>query len=184
MITLTADELKKKQSVRATFKLPQETISLLSLAAKQLGLKQKTLFDQLTDDPSTLTQMVKEFRGVVEDKKGRQQKTFVVSRDALLSINTTAKQQKISRDRLVEISISRLLPIITMELKKHNKRKEIMADMQEHLLNGEKILRKADKLLGNDDQVSEMLEKQQQLARKNIAEIVVLIEHGAAMEAW
>ena len=184
MITLTADDLRKKQSVRATFKLPQETISLLSLAAKQLGVKQKSLFDQLTDDPFTLTQMVQETQEFVEDQKNRQQKTFVISRDALLSINTTAKQENISRNRLVEISISRLLPIIARELKRHNKRKKIVADMKEHLLQGEKILQKADKLLGNDDRVSEMLEEQQRFARKNIAEISALIERGTAMEKW
>ena len=183
MVTLTAGDLKKKQSVRATFKLPQETISLLSMAAKQLGLKQKSLLDRLTDDPYTLSQMVRQFRDFVEDQKDRQQKTFVISRDALLSINTTAKQENISRNRLVEISISRLLPIIAKELKRHNKRKEIVAAMKKHLQEGEILLSKAGKLLGTDDRVYEMLKKQQQFSKENIAEVRIIIERGAAMES-
>ena len=47
---LTADLLKGKQSIRATFKLPPDIIRLLSIAASQLGIKQKTLFDQLVED--------------------------------------------------------------------------------------------------------------------------------------
>lgn len=184
MIKLTVDDLKKKQSVRATFRLPQQTISLLRMVAKQLGVKQKSLFDQLVDDPAVLTQVIRDSREFVKDQKDRQQKTFVISRDSLVSINTTAKQENIPRDLLVEISISRLLPIIVKELDKHKKRKELLVDMKEHLLQGEKIMRKADKVLGSDDRLFKMLRKQMRLAHKNIAEIETLIEQGTAMEAW
>ena len=136
------------------------------------------------NDPFTLKQMAKESSEFVENQKDRQQKTFVISRDALLSINTTAKQENISRDRLVDISISRLRPIIARELKKHNKRKEIMADMKEHLLQGEKFLHRASKLLGNNDRTVEILEKQQQSARKDISAIDALIRQGTIMEKW
>lgn len=182
MITLTADDLKKRQSVRATFKLPEESISLLRLVARQLGVKQKSLFDQLTNNPLTLRQMIQDSLNFVENQKNRQQKTFVISRSALLSITTTAKQENISRDRLVEISISRLMPILADEQKRHEKRKEIVSEMKEHLRQGEKIMNKVDALLGNDNQVFEMLQKQQQLARKNISKVDKLIEHGTAME--
>ena len=37
---LTAEALKGRQSVRATFKLSEHVINLLSLVANQLGLKQ------------------------------------------------------------------------------------------------------------------------------------------------
>jgi hypothetical protein len=42
---ISFDELRLKQSVRTTFKLPRETISLLGLIAGQLGIKQKSLLD-------------------------------------------------------------------------------------------------------------------------------------------
>ena len=184
MTKLTLDDLKKKQSVRATFELPRQTISLLSMVARQLGVKQKSLFDQLIDNPAVLTQVIQDSREFAEDQKDRQQKTFVISRDSLTSINMIAKQEKISRDLLVEISISRLLPIIDKELERHKKRKKIVADMKKHQLQGEKILSRAEKLLGSDDLLSEILEKQVQLVQKDISEIEALIEQGAAMERW
>jgi len=46
---LNADALRGRQSVRATFRLPTEMVSLLSIAASHLGLKQKSLFDQLVE---------------------------------------------------------------------------------------------------------------------------------------
>jgi len=184
MTKLTLDDLKKKQSVRATFKLPQQTISLLSMVARQLGVKQKSLFDQLIDNPAVLTQVIQDSREFAEDQKDRQQKTFVISRDSLTSINTIAKQENISRDLLVEISISRLLPIIDKELERHKKRKKILADMKKHQLQGKRILSRADKLLGSDDQLSEMLRKQVKLVQRDISEIEALIEQGTAMERW
>ena len=42
--------LRGRQSVRATFKLTERSIDALSILACQLGIKQKTLFDQVVDD--------------------------------------------------------------------------------------------------------------------------------------
>ena len=184
MKKLTVDDLKKKQSVRATFRLPQRTISLLSTVARQLGVKQKSLFDQLNDDPAALAQIMKDSQEFVEDLKERRQKTFVISRDSLMSINTAAKRENISRDLLVEISISRLLPIIANERERNRKRKVILADMKAHLLQGKKILGKSDALLGRDDRLFEILEKQIRLAHKDIDEIDALIEQGTTVELW
>jgi len=183
MITLTADDVIRKQSVRATFKLPQQSISLLCMVAKQLKVKQKSLFDQLIDDPAVLRQVILEAKDFVQDDRERQQKTFVISRNSLASITQTAKQANIPRDLLLEISICRLMPIIEKELERQRKMKDIVVDMQKHLEQGEEILAKADALLGSDDRLCEMLEKQLQMARRDIAEIETHIEQGAAMEA-
>ena len=48
-LQIDADELKGRQSVRTTFKLPEKTINLLKISAKHLGIQQKTLLDQLID---------------------------------------------------------------------------------------------------------------------------------------
>ena len=184
MKKITADDLRQKQSVRATFKLPQQTISLLSVVARQLGVKQKSLFDQLNDNPKALSQLVRDSHGFVRDSKDRQQKTFVISRNALLSVNQTAKEENISRDLLVELSISRLVPVAVNELEKHEKRKALLEDMEKHLQQGKKILRKADKLLGADDPLVAMLQKQVDLSQKSIAEIHGLLEQGGEMEGW
>ena len=184
MKKITADDLRKKQSVRATFKLPQQTISLLSVVARQLGVKQKSLLDQLNDNPKTLSQLVQDSHGFVRDSKDRQQKTFVISRNALLSVNQTAKEENISRDLLIELSISRLLPVAANELEKHEKRKALLEDMVEHLQQGKRILRKADTLLGEDDPLVEMLRKQVSLSQKHIVEIQGLLQQGMEIEGW
>ena len=57
MVGLSADILRGRQSVRATFRLPSQVIALLSVAASQLGLKQKSLFDQLVEDRAVLEQV-------------------------------------------------------------------------------------------------------------------------------
>lgn len=55
---LTSVSLKKKQSVRATFRLPDEIINLLSIVVSPLGLKQKLLIDQLIADKELLDRLV------------------------------------------------------------------------------------------------------------------------------
>lgn len=48
-LIITSQGLRGKQSVRATFKLPEHIIKLLGGVATQLGVKQKSLFDQLVN---------------------------------------------------------------------------------------------------------------------------------------
>lgn len=184
MNNITVDDLKKKQSIRATFKLPKKTISLLGMVARHLGIKQKSLFDQLNGDPAVLEQVVRDSCEFVGDTRGRQQKTFVISRDSLSSLNATAKRENISRDLLVEISISRLLSVMAKEIEKHKRRKKIATEMKKQLLQGEKLMGRAGRLLGDDDRLCQMLEMQMQLAHRHIDEIEAIVKQGTAMEEW
>ena len=181
---ISFDELRKKQSVRATFKLPQEIIDLLGVIAGQLGIKQKSLLDKLIEDASFLEEFAQKAIPIAADKVTRRQKTFVISRSSLRSINDIAKRQHISRDILVEISIRRLLPIIETELEKHITRKSILEEMRNHMIYGEKLRKKAQKLLGKDDVLYNLLEKQQNLVQKNISMVDSIIEKGMPMEDW
>ncbi|GAB6192618.1 hypothetical protein [Desulfocastanea catecholica] len=181
---ISFDELRKKQSVRATFKLPQEIIDLLGVIAGQLGIKQKSLLDQLVEDTSLLVKLAQENEQSREEQTTRRQKTFVISRSSLRSINDIAKKQNISRDALVEISIKRLLPIIETELEKHNIRKTILKEMKNYLRIGENLLEKTQNLLGKDDVLYDMLEKQVSLTQKNIVTVHAIIEKGMPMEEW
>ena len=119
-----------------------------------------------------------------EDQTTRRQKTFVISRSSLRSINDLAKKENISRDTLVEISIKRLLPIIETELEKHIIRKTILKEMNNYLKLTEKLLQKTQKLLGKNDVLYDMLEKQVSLAEKNIMAVDSIIEKGMPMEDW
>jgi hypothetical protein len=181
---ISFDELRKKQSVRATFKLPQEIIDLLGVIAGQLGIKQKSLLDQLVEDTSLLVKLVQENNQTHEEQTTRRQKTFVISRSSLRSINDIAKKQNISRDALVEISIKRLLPIIETELEKHIVRKTIFKEMNSYLKINENLLEKTRNLLGKDDVLYDMLEKQVSIMQKNIVTVHAIIEKGMPMEEW
>jgi hypothetical protein len=181
---ISFDDLRKKQSVRATFKLPQDVIDLLGVIAGQLGIKQKSLLDQLIEDKALLARLAQKKHQYIKDEAARRQKTFVISRSSLRSINDVAQKQNIPRDTLVEISIRRLLPIIETELEKHIIRKTLLKEMQNYLETGEKLYEKAHKLLGKDDVLSDMLEKQMSLAERNIATVAAIIEKGMPMEDW
>jgi hypothetical protein len=181
---ISFDDLRKRQSVRATFKLPQDVIDLLGVIAGQLGIKQKSLLDQLIEDKALLARLAQKKHQYLKGESARRQKTFVISRSSLRSINDVAKKQNISRDTLVEISIKRLLPIIETELEKHIIRKTLLKEMQNYLKIGENLYEKAHRLLGKDDVLSDMLEKQLSLAERNIATVGAIIEKGMPMEDW
>lgn len=182
--TISLHDLRMKQSVRTTFKLPKETINLLATVAVQLGLKQKSLLDQLTEDRDTLTRLAGEIDSGSFDQGGREAKTYVMSRSSLQAINDVAKKEQVPRDVLVEVSIKRLLPLIEKELENHLKRKKIFQEMQ-HLYQGLKELRnRAKKQLGGEDALFAMVDGQLLQARKNLAATKKIITKGMPMEDW
>jgi len=181
---LTMEDLKGKQSVRTTFKLPQQLIDLLTVIAKQLGIKQKSLFDQLVQDASVLEQVAREAKQYSLKEGGRRQKTFVMSRSSLALLNSVAEQKKISRDLLVEISIKRLLPIFEIEIEKHMKRKTLLQDMKNYLHQGKVLLEKTGDLLGKDDVLYDMIENQVNLAKRNLSAVTQVVKKGMPMEEW
>jgi len=182
-LALTVDDLTGKQSVRATFKLPQQVIDLLAVIAGQLGIKQKSLFDQLVENASILEQVAQEAHNYSTDDE-RYQKTFVISRSTLFSLNQISKEQKIPRDILVEVYIKQLLPVIKIELGKHKKRKELLKEMRVYQAQGRKLLKVADELLGKDDMLYEKIKSQINVANKNVAIAEELIKRGMPMEDW
>lgn len=181
---ISFDDLRMKQSVRTTFKLPEEVINLLGIIASQLGIKQKSLLDQLTEDSRLLFKLAKEVNATTSDKEKRHAKTFVISRSSLKSINDVAQKQKVPRDILVEISIKRLLPIIEGELEKHIKRKQILEEMKQFMKQGEALRNHAKQALGEDDDIYEMIDNQFQLAKKNLTTAKKIIKKGMPMEDW
>jgi hypothetical protein len=183
-LTLTADDLKGKQSVRATFRLPPQIIELLSVIAGQLGIKQKSLFDQLVENGALLEQVAREALNYPEKDEGRHQKTFVISRSTLINLNKIARDNRIPRDILVEAYIKQLLPVIETELGKHRKRKMLLKEMKEHLRGGKKLLKKTGSMLGIDDPLYEMIANQITIADKNITTIENMIRKGMPMEDW
>lgn len=155
--TSTAD-LRGRQSVRATFKLTEGCIDAISIVAAHLGIKQKSLFDHLVEDAGSLRSIAREIQHLKLTKQGRIQKTFVISKKSLLSLDEVSKNFHASRNALVEYSIQRLLPIIAKERQKHYKRKEILGEIASHFKEGEELLKKIRELLGFEDPIYHRLE--------------------------
>ena len=146
-------ELKERQSVRATFRLSEGCIDAISIVATQMGIKQKSLFDHLAEDMDSLKSIAREIKQMKIKKHGRIQKTFVISRKSLSSLDEISNMFNASRDMLVEHSIQRLLPIISRERSKHETRKEFLVKIKKHFKEGETILNNIKKQLGDDDPI-------------------------------
>lgn len=181
---LMASDLKGKQSVRATFTLSSQVIELLSIVAAQLGIKQKSLFDQLVEDSEVLDLVAQDAQQYSTKKKDRRKKTFVISRNSLLSLDFVARDRQMPRDILVEFSIQRLLPVISAELEKHHKRILLLQDMESYLKKGKNILQKAGNLLGEGDKVYELIEKLVNLCEEDVSDIKEIVEKGKCMENY
>ena len=147
------EDLRGRQSVRATFKLSARAIEVMSVVSVHLGIKQKSLFDHLIEDAQSLSHIAREIESEKFRTLSRIQKTFVISRRTLSCLDEISKRFQAPRDALVEYSIQRLLPVIDQERERHRRRKEILNDMNAHLADGLKILKKSKSLLGADDPV-------------------------------
>lgn len=153
----TFAELRGRQSVRATFKLTNDCIDAISIVAAMLGIKQKSLFDHLFEDTDVLSSIAKKFRNARLESDNRSQKTYVMSRNALLSLDDIAKHFNAPRDVLIEISVQRLLPIIAKERKRYETRKAIFGQIERHLADGRKLLKSAYAELGEEDLLTDRL---------------------------
>jgi uncharacterized protein (UPF0147 family) len=132
----TFADLRGRQSVRATFKLTSDCIDAIGIVAAQLGIKQKSLFDHLFQDTDTLSSIARKVKNAQMRATDRVQKTYVMSRSALLQLEEIARHFNAPRDVLIEFSVQRLLPIIANERKRYQKRKEIFMQIQQHLEQG------------------------------------------------
>jgi hypothetical protein len=146
-------DLKSRQSVRATFRLTKGCIEAISIVANQMGIKQKSLFDHMAEDIEGLKSIAREIKLTKIKKQGQIQKTFVISRKSLSSLDEISSMFNASRDELVEYSIQRLLPIINKERTKHEIRKEFLLKIKKHLQQGKKMLSDVRKQLGDDDPI-------------------------------
>ena len=180
----TPQDLRGRQSVRATFKLSAKAIETMSIVAVHLGIKQKSLFDHLIEDMRSLKLIAREVETERFNTLSRIQKTFVISRKTLSSLDETSKRFNAPRDALVEYSIQRLLPVIEREREKHRRRKELLRDMNENMQNGLKILQKSKTLLGEEDPVFLRWESAMKALVNTQRDIAAFIERGKIIEEF
>jgi hypothetical protein len=179
----SAMDLRGRQSVRATFRLSEDCIDAISILSAQLGIKQKSVFDHLMEDAQVLKDMARELANIELDRHGnRIQKTFVISRRSLSFLDSISDEYDAPRDALVEHSVRRLLPIIAKERKRHEKRKKLLKKISNHFAEGEKLLSKADEMLGADDPIVNKLETAMSIYKNALHDIANFSERGKIIE--
>ena len=168
-------DLRGRQSVRATFRLTSKAIEAMSAVSIHLGIKQKSIFDHLVEDIRALEFIAREVQEGMSDLPSRVQKTYVLSRRTLDSLEKAARNYQASRDALVEYSIQRLMPVISKEKEKHRMRKELLERVNLFLASGEQILKDGREALGEEDPVFDVFERAMAhllSARENITEFI------------
>ena len=178
------EDLRGRQSVRATFKLSVKAIEAMSIVAVHLGIKQKSLFDHLIEDARSLSLIAQEIESEKFNTISRVQKTYVISRKTLSCLEEISKKFKAPRDALVEYSIQRLLPVIAKEREKHRRRKEILRDINAQLENGLIILQNSKVLLGENDPVFVRLESAVKALANAQRSIEAFVEKGKIIEEF
>ena len=177
-------DIRARQSVRATFKLSAKAIHAVSIVSVHLGIKQKSLFDFLFEDAQFLNQLTK---GIVEGAPtslNRVQKTYVLSRKTLNTLEEISQTAAMTRDMLVEYTINRLEAIITVEKEKHRIRKEVLDEMTAYHRQGKKLLRKAIARLGMDDPVCQDLANAVRAAETAYQNMEKYIDKGSIIEGY
>jgi hypothetical protein len=180
----TFADLRGRQSVRATFKLTSDCIDAIGIVAAQLGIKQKSLFDHLFQDADTLSSIARKVKNAQLRSSDRVQKTYVMSRSALLQLEDIARHFNASRDVLIEFSVQRLLPIIANERKRYKKRKEIFTQIQKHLEQGRRLLESAYAELGEDDPLTDRLTAAMGVYESANKQIALMMDKGKDIETF
>jgi hypothetical protein len=180
----TTSDLRGRQSVRATFKLTEECIGAISIVATHLGIKQKSLFDHLVEDMNSLKAIARGLKNTNVRTQNRVQKTFVISRKSLRSLETVSKSHNAPRDALVEFSVQRLLPIIIKEQKRHQARKKMRREIETHFEAGNALLSRVKNVLGTEDPVLSKMTTLMMNYNNTFAAIDAFIERGRLLEEF
>jgi hypothetical protein len=134
------------------------------------------------EDLEALNLIAERFESAEFTQPNRIQKTYVLSRRTLSSLDQVAKSFHTPRDALVEYSIQRLLPVIAKEREKHRMRIEVFAEMTQYLRVGEKILKKARERLGDEDPVYDRFETAITVLFNAYNDIQSFVERGKVIE--
>lgn len=154
-----AADLMGKRSVRATFRLSAEFIDVIRVLSAQLGIKQKSLFDHLMEDTDALHLIASRAQPGRLEKRGRLQKTVVISKKSLTSLDAIAREFSASRDDLVERSIQRLFPIVAEERRKQDRREAAFSKIGAHFTQMVELRDEIEGLVGSEDPMCRSIEK-------------------------
>ncbi len=153
----SATALRRRQSTRTSFRLTTKCIEAMNILGSHLGLKPKSLFDHMVQEPEILEAIATKARRLNLDDQPRLAKTYVISRDAAELLDEVARTRKVSRDALVDASVQHLMPLIEKEQVRHTSRKNLVARMERHLKSGRKLLDDMVADLGANDPMSDKM---------------------------
>ncbi len=154
----------------------------MNIVSIHLGIKQKSLFDHLMEDAESLRMIARGIQAKEFKRRKSVQKTYVLSRKTLSSLDRASKSFNAPRDALVEYSIERLLPVIVKEKERHLKRKKVLADLAGHLQETMKLLNNTSALLGEDDPVYDRMETAVSAVESAYKDIDAFVEKGKVIE--
>jgi len=184
IVQTSATELMGRQSVRATFRLSEACINAISILATHLGIKQKSVFDHLMENPRALDEIARQLGDNPFIYGNRTQKTFVISRRSLVSLEKISNDFNMSRDVLIEHSVQRLLPIIAKEREKHEFRKKFFTKTGRHFKEGMSLLRQAEAVLGRGDPITRRFESVMADYQSVFEALRAFIEKGKRIEVF
>lgn len=170
-LRLNPDELKAKQSVRTTFRLTDKTINLMKVAAKHLGIRQKTLLDQLLEDEKALNLLADDAITHARNENKCRPKTLVLSQKALDLIAEISYRYDVPRDFLIELSVARLASYINSLAETHAQRRALMQELDQHKARISELTEKAGKVLQQDDVFWVRLKNLSERTHKQVDEI-------------
>jgi hypothetical protein len=184
--TMTTVSLQGKQSVRETFKLSSSCINAINIVAKQLRIKQKSLFDHLTEDVASLESIAQKAASSPETAAQRSfiQKSYVISRNTLRTLTEVSKRFDVSRDVLIERSVQRLLPVIEKEKKNHRKRMQLLQDVETYIANGNILLQRIEQSVGAEDPLYQAFRAITASCSQVKGQMDDVIERGKKIEAF
>jgi hypothetical protein len=172
------EDLVGKKSVKATFRLRSEIISVLSILSTQLGIKQKSLFDYLVEDVNALQSIARTSVPGRFDKAKRIRKTLVLSQKSLSALKAATEQSSTSRDDIVERLIQRLLPVFEKERRRQGEREKALAKIKEHFNQGKPLMDEIRRLLGKEDSLYRSFQGAMRSYAQAFADIEKLVDKG------
>lgn len=172
------EDLLGKKSVKATFRLRPEIISVLSILSTQLGIKQKSLFDYLMEDVNALHAIARTSVPGRFDKAKRIRKTLVLSQKSLSALKVAAEQSSTSLDDIVELLIQRLLPVFEKERRRQGKREKALVKIKEHFSQGKPLMHEIKRLVGKEDSLYQLFQGAMRSYAKAFAIIETFVDKG------
>ena len=136
------------------------------------------MFDYLLEDSDSLIAIARSNPRKNIEKKSRIQKTFVISKKSLSSLENLLSKVDASRNDLVEYAIQRLLSILLKERSQQKNREMALAQIAQHFEQSQELMHEIAKSIGNDDPLYEYFWEVIEAYRNAFDKMEKLVQQG------